>query len=125
MAELAGVEVRYPLLDERMVDFAAKLPPSYKVKGHKLRWFFKEALKDFLPHEILTKSKHGFGLPFGLWMQRHAPLHELAHQSLYLREDYLDRLIQAHDTGHATYYGVMIWVVMMLEQWMQRHDSTH
>jgi asparagine synthase (glutamine-hydrolysing) len=131
MTELAGVEVRYPLLDERMVNFAAMLPPSYKVKGYKLRWFFKEALKDFLPHEILTKSKHGFGLPFGLWMQRHAPLHELAHHSLqsfrdqgYLREDYLDRLIDAHRTGHATYYGVMIWVVMMLEQWMQRYDST-
>jgi asparagine synthase (glutamine-hydrolysing) len=128
MTELAGVEVRYPLLDERMVAFAAMLPPSYKVKGHKLRWFFKEALKDFLPHEILTKSKHGFGLPFGLWMQRHAPLHELAHESLrafrgrgYLREDYLDRLIDAHQTGHATYYGVMIWVIMMLEQWLAHH----
>lgn len=128
MTELAGVEVRYPLLDESMVAFAAKLPPSFKVKGYKLRWFFKEALKDFLPHEILTKSKHGFGLPFGLWMQRHAPLHELAHQSLqsfrgrgYLREDYLDRLIDAHRTGHATYYGVMIWVIMMLEQWLTLH----
>lgn len=132
MTEFAGVEVRYPLLDERMVSFAAMLPPSYKVKGYRLRWFFKEALKDFLPKEILTKSKHGFGLPFGLWMQRHAPLHELAHQSLqsfrgrgYLREAYLDRLIDAHRTGHATYYGVMIWVVMMLEQWMQHHYSTH
>lgn len=130
MTELAGMEVRYPLLDESMMAFAAKLPPSYKVKGYKLRWFFKEALKDFLPHEILAKSKHGFGLPFGLWMQRHAPLHELAHQSLqsfrgrsYLREDYIDRLIEAHETGHATYYGVMIWVVMMLEQWLQQHGS--
>jgi asparagine synthase (glutamine-hydrolysing) len=130
MCELAGVDVRYPLLDERMVAFAAMLPPDYKVKGYKLRWFFKEALKDFLPHEIIHKSKHGFGLPFGLWMQRHAPLHELAHQSLrsfrqrgYLREDYLDRLIDAHGTGHATYYGVMIWVVMMLEQWIAAHDA--
>ena len=130
MTELAGVEVRYPLLDERMVAFAAMLPPSYKVKGYKLRWFFKEALKDFLPHEILTKSKHGFGLPFGLWMQRHASLHELAHGSLrsfrsrgYLREDYLDRLIDAHQSGHATYYGVMIWVIMMLEQWLQHHAT--
>ena len=131
MTELAGVDVRYPLLDERMVAFAAMLPPDYKVKGYRLRWFFKEALKDFLPHEILTKSKHGFGLPFGLWMQRHAPLHELAHESLqsfrqrgYLREDYLDRLIAAHDTGHATYYGVMIWVVMMLEQWIASHGAS-
>ncbi len=129
MCEAAGVEVRYPLLDERMVAFAAKLPPSYKVRGYKLRWFFKEALKDFLPQEIIHKSKHGFGLPFGLWMQHHAPLHELAHASLnafrergYLREDYLDRLIDVHRSGHATYYGVMIWVVMMLEQWFQSHE---
>ena len=128
MCEIAGVEARYPLLDERMVAFAAKLPPSYKVRGYKLRWFFKEALKDFLPQTILTKSKQGFGLPFGLWMQTHPALFELAHDNLrafrtrgYVRDDYMDRLITAHQTEHASYYGVMIWVIMMLEQWLQFH----
>lgn len=133
MCELAGVEVRYPLLDERMVAFAAQLPPNYKVKGAKLRWFFKEALRDFLPPEIITKSKHGFGLPFGLWMQKHAPLHDLAHESLrtfrargIVRPEYLDDLGRLHQTKHANYYGVMIWAIMMLEQWLQHHsDSTH
>jgi len=129
MCELAGVEVRYPLLDERIVAFAAQLPANYKVKGPKLRWFFKEALSDFLPHEILHKSKHGFGLPFGLWMQHHAPLHALAHESLrafrarnIVRTEYLDELMRLHQAGHASYYGVMIWVVMMLEQWLQKHE---
>lgn len=128
MCEIAGIEARYPLLDERMVAFAAKLPPSYKVRGYKLRWFFKEALKDFLPRAILTKSKHGFGLPFGVWMQTHPALFELAHDNLrafrargYLHNAYMDRLIAAHQTEHAAYYGVMIWVIMMLEQWMQHH----
>lgn len=134
MCELAGVEVRYPLLDERTVAFAAQLPDNYKVRGPKLRWFFKEALRGFLPDEIINKSKHGFGLPFGLWMQRHAPLHELAHESLrafrvrgILRPEYLDELDRLHQAGHASYYGVMIWVVMMLEQWLQRHEveETH
>ncbi|MGA8148703.1 MAG: asparagine synthase C-terminal domain-containing protein [Gallionellaceae bacterium] len=130
MCELAGVEVRYPLLDERMVAFAAQLPPTYKVKGTKLRWFFKEALRDFLPDEIINKSKHGFGLPFGLWMQQHAPLHELAHESLrafrtrsIVRTTYLDELDRLHQTGNASYYGVMIWVIMMLEQWLQKHEE--
>lgn len=125
MCELAGVEVRYPLLDERMVDFAAQLPVDYKVRGQQLRWFFKAALRGFLPDEIINKSKHGFGLPFGLWMQRHAPLHDLATQSLrafrarnILRPEYLDELSHLHQTGHASYYGAMIWVVMMLEQWL-------
>jgi asparagine synthase (glutamine-hydrolysing) len=126
MCELAGVEVRYPLLDERLVAFAAQLPVNYKVNGPKLRWFFKEALRDFLPGAIINKSKHGFGLPFGVWMQRHAPLHDLANESLrafrarnILRPEYLDELSRLHQTGHASYYGAMIWVVMMLEQWLQ------
>lgn len=129
MAEAAGVEVRYPLLDERLVEFAALLPPSYKVRGNYLRWFFKQALKDFLPPEIISKSKHGFGLPFGLWMQKHQPLRDLAYDSLtafrqrgYIRPVYLDHLIQLHRTEHASYYGVMIWVIMMLEQWLRQHE---
>ena len=130
MCELAGVEVRYPLLDERMVAFAAMLPPHYKVKGLKLRWFFKEALRDFLPQEILTKSKHGFGLPFGVWMQQHPPLQQLAYDSLaafrrrgFVKPDYLDHLVAQHRSGHASYYGVMIWVLMMLELWLAARDA--
>ncbi|MHB1232224.1 MAG: asparagine synthetase B family protein [Burkholderiales bacterium] len=130
MCELAGVEVRYPLLDERMVAFAAMLPAHYKVKGLKLRWFFKEALRDFLPQEILTKSKHGFGLPFGVWMQRHPPLQQLAYDSLaafrrrgFVKPDYLDHLVAQHRSGHASYYGVMIWVLMMLELWLAARDA--
>lgn len=130
MCELAGVEVRYPLLDERMVAFAAMLPAHYKVKGLKLRWFFKEALRDFLPQEILTKSKHGFGLPFGVWMQGHPPLQQLAYDSLaafrrrgFVKPDYLDHLVAQHRSGHASYYGVMIWVLMMLELWLAARDA--
>jgi asparagine synthase (glutamine-hydrolysing) len=44
---------------------------DYKLKGLKLRWFFKEALRGFLPDEIITKKKQGFGLPFGVWAMRH------------------------------------------------------
>ena len=130
MCELAGVEVQYPLLDERMVMFAAQLPDDYKVKGPKLRWFFKEALRDFLPHAIIHKSKHGFGLPFGLWMQQHAPLQALAQESLHafrarnvMRPEFLDELTHLYRTQHANYYGVMIWVIMMLEQWLQAHEA--
>lgn len=126
MCELAGVEVRYPLLDEAMVEFSAEVPAALKIKGFKLRYFFKEALRDFLPQETITKSKHGFGLPFGLWMNEHAPLRDLACDSLasfkqrgYLKPAYLDHLLEQHRAGHASYYGVMIWVVMMLEQWLQ------
>jgi asparagine synthase (glutamine-hydrolysing) len=125
MCELAGVEVRYPLLDDALVAFSGELPPGLKVRGLKLRYFFKQALRDFLPPETIAKKKHGFGLPFGLWLREYPPLRALATESMtafgrrgILRQAYLDDLLRRHEGDHATYYGVMIWVIMMLEQWL-------
>ena len=122
MTEAAGVEVRYPLLDDRMVAFANGLPVDYKVRGARLRWFFKEALRDLLPEKIINKSKHGFGLPFGMWSTSHAPLAELVGDSLsdlgrrgWIKPAYLNEMLRKQREDHATYYGVMIWVTMMLE----------
>jgi asparagine synthase (glutamine-hydrolysing) len=130
-AELAGVEVRYPLLADELVEFSTRVPTALKVKGTKLRFFFKDALRDFLPREVLTKSKHGFGLPFGVWMHDYAPLQELAYGSLeqlkqreILRGEYIDRLIALHRDDHAAYYGEFIWVLMMLELWLASHSPT-
>jgi asparagine synthase (glutamine-hydrolysing) len=126
MTEAAGVEVRYPLLDDRMVAFANRLPVDYKVRGTRLRWFFKEALRDLLPEKIIDKSKHGFGLPFGMWSTSHAPLASLVGDRLsdlgrrgWVRPAYLSEMLRMQREEHAAYYGVMIWVTMMLEEWLQ------
>ena len=128
MTEAAGIEVRYPLLDDRLVAFATTLPVDYKVRGQQLRWFFKRALSDVLPEKIIHKSKHGFGLPFGVWCNDYAPLGALVTESLaafkkrgWMQPDYLDHMLAMQRGPHASYYGVMIWVVMMLEQWLQEH----
>ncbi|MGD8630218.1 MAG: asparagine synthase C-terminal domain-containing protein, partial [Gammaproteobacteria bacterium] len=130
MCEAAGIEVRYPLLDEALIDFSGQLPVHYKVRGQKLRWFFKEALRDFLPREIITKSKHGFGLPFGVWALSHAPLRELVDNALnrfedrgYLRPAYIQNIRRQHAEEHSTYYGKMIWVMLILEQWIEAHRT--
>jgi asparagine synthase (glutamine-hydrolysing) len=129
MTEAAGIEVRYPLLDDRMVAFANHLPVDYKVRGQKLRWFFKEALSDLLPEKIINKSKHGFGLPFGVWSTQYAPLGDLVGDSLsdfkqrgWIQPAYLDHMLAMLRGPHASYYGVMIWVTMMLEQWLQANE---
>jgi len=126
--ELAGVEVRFPLLNDAVVAFAARLPPGLKLKRTRLRYFFKEALRGFLPDEIITKSKHGFGLPFGPWLQTHAPLRQIALDSLadlkkrgIIRPPFIDELTSTHVESHAGYYGTMVWVLMMLEQWIKQH----
>jgi len=129
MTEAAGIEAHYPLLDDRMVAFANHLPVEYKVRGQKLRWFFKEALNDLLPEKIINKSKHGFGLPFGVWSNQYAPLGDLVGDSLtsfkqrgWIQPAYLDHMLAMQRGQHASYYGVMIWVVMMLEQWLQANE---
>jgi asparagine synthase (glutamine-hydrolysing) len=129
MTEAAGIEVRYPLLDDRMLAFANHLPVDYKVRGQKLRWFFKEALTDLLPEKIINKSKHGFGLPFGIWSNQYAPLGDLVGDSLsdfkqrgWIQPSYLDHMLAMQRGPHAGYYGVMIWVMMMLEQWLQANE---
>jgi len=127
--ELAGVEVRFPLLDDAVVSFSSALPPRLKLKGTTLRYFFKEALRDFLPGEIIAKTKHGFGLPFGPWLQTYRPLRQLALDSLadlkkrgIVRPEFVDELTSTHVESHASYYGTMVWVLMLLEQWLsQRH----
>lgn len=125
MTEAAGIEVRYPLLDDAMVEFSGEVPPDWKVKGQYLRWFFKTALKGYLPDEIINKSKHGFGLPFGLWAKEYAPLRERVQDRLeaFKRRDllnpaYIDAIRAEHQSGHATYFGKMIWNILALEEWL-------
>jgi asparagine synthase (glutamine-hydrolysing) len=128
MCELAGVDVRYPFLDDEFLKFSAELPVALKLRGFKLRYFFKQSLKDFLPREILTKRKHGFGLPFGVWMNNHAPLREMAYDNLaalvqrgIVKAEFIDNLKQLHKQ-YPSYYGVTIWVLMMLEQWIHNQE---
>jgi asparagine synthase (glutamine-hydrolysing) len=128
--ELAGVDVTFPFLNDDLIDFSARLAPELKLKGTKLRYFFKEALRGFLPDDIITKKKHGFGLPFGVWLQKDAGLQALAMDSLQdlrgrgiVNPAFIDTLLNQHLKEHAGYHGTMVWVLMMLEQWFKQHQQ--
>jgi asparagine synthase (glutamine-hydrolysing) len=123
---MAGIGVGFPMLDDTLLQFSLRLPPAYKLKGLQLRWFFKEALRGFLPDEILAKRKQGFGLPFGVWANSHAGLKGLATDSLHglaergiVRRSFIEALLRTHLPAHPGYYGEMVWILMMLEQWMR------
>ncbi|HEX2010714.1 MAG TPA: asparagine synthase C-terminal domain-containing protein, partial [Roseateles sp.] len=129
---LAGIAVGFPMLSQDLLDFSLSLPTAYKLRGLRLRWFFKEALRGFLPDEILSKKKQGFGLPFGVWLTRTPALMELARASLdslrgrgLVRADFLQALLQQHLPAHPGYYGEMVWILMMLEQWLQAHAPAY
>jgi asparagine synthase (glutamine-hydrolysing) len=128
--ELAGLEVAFPFLSDEMLAFSAQLSPEDKLKGTRLRYFFKRALRGHLPSSILRKKKHGFGLPFGHWLQSHAQLRALAFDSLsdlklrrIVRPEFIDTLMHQLVQEHPAYHGTMVWVLMMLEQWLRQRAS--
>lgn len=122
----AGIGVGFPMLDDHLLAFSLKLPSEYKLKGMQLRWFFKEALRGFLPDEIITKKKQGFGLPFGVWANNTRQLKALAKDSLeslaargVVRSDFVHALLTHRLPEHPGYFGEMVWILMMLEQWLR------
>jgi len=130
MCTLAGVKVSYPMLDPRLIDLSIRVPSRMKMEGTELRSFYKRAMRDFLPQEILNKTKHGFGLPFGVWLKTDARLADLIFSLLtdlksgrIVRTEFLDQLIREQRDGDASYFGYAIWDLAMLEAWLKAHTG--
>jgi asparagine synthase (glutamine-hydrolysing) len=126
----AAVQVAFPFLEHEVVEFAARLPARQKVSRLRLRYFFKKALGDFLPVEIIRKKKHGFGMPFGDWILVDKPLHDLAFDSMsalkrrgIVRAEFIDDLCNTRLRSHPNYYGGFMWILMILELWAEWHAS--
>lgn len=125
MCALADIDVAYPMLDDQLVNFSCTIPSKQKLNGKNLRDFYKKSLTGWLPDQTINKSKQGFGLPFGIWMQEHKPLQEMVYDNLlalkkreYFNPEFINQLIDLHRTGHAAYYGELIWILAVLELWM-------
>ncbi|MFZ1827960.1 MAG: asparagine synthase-related protein, partial [Candidatus Competibacteraceae bacterium] len=123
---LAGVEIAYPLLDDALVELSCRIPSAQKLQGTTLRWFYKEAVRDFLPEAIITKKKHGFGLPFGIWTRADPRLRAITEDALeslkprgWFQPTFLDQARQLHREAHAAYYGELVWILTVLEWWLR------
>jgi asparagine synthase (glutamine-hydrolysing) len=132
-AELAGIGVRFPLLDSSLVEFAGTLPVRDKVRGTEKRYLFKRAFASLLPAEILAKVKHGFGLPVGEWLKTHPGFRELLRDTLlssrcrergYFAPGALESLFRLHADDRTPYYGDVLWTLLMLELWHRRHGDS-
>ncbi len=128
-AELAGVRARFPLLDHRLVELTGRIPSSLKMHGTEKRYIFKQAMQGVLPSEVLSKKKHGFGVPLGLWLLEEpslrAKMNEVlndpqARQRGYIRRQFLDRLLSMQKREDAAFYGEAVWSVLALELWYRQ-----
>lgn len=129
-AELAGVRVRFPLLDQRLVEFSGRIPSWLKMRGWEKRYIFKQAMKGILPRRVLYKKKHGFGVPLGKWLLHNRRLNSLVvdvlsdprtRQRGYFCPAFLDRLMELRRGQHAAYYGEVTWYLLVLELWHRQH----
>ena len=99
-----SLEVRCPLLDHHVVEFAAKIPWSYKVKGGETKWILKKAFAKVLPPEIVNRNKQGFAIPLDRWFR--TALKGYAYETLlsgngcgvkrYFATDFVERLLSSH-----------------------------
>lgn len=127
---LAGLDVTYPMLDDEVVALSCRIPSATKLPRGKLRHFYKQAFRGFLPDAVIDKRKHGFGLPFGMWLRDDRRLHELAQDMLrkvrehgWIRGEFIDDLMQVHLRDHPAYYGEFVWVLMALGIWLDHNGA--
>jgi len=123
----AGVNVRYPMLDRGVVELAGRIPVGWLLEKGKLRTLYKKAMADFLPQEVLTKSKHGFGLPFAAWLRTEAQLRDLVIATLvsdtsslteWVQPRFLRRLYEAHQAETDPYFADLLWPFLALMVWV-------
>lgn len=128
--ELAGIRVAYPMLDEDLVTLAAGIPSETLLPEGRLRGFYKDAMSEFLPAEILNKQKHGFGMPFAEWTRAPGDLRDMAEHAVmaFAKRDILadgllgeirDDLTGVRDSR----FGGLVWDIMMLEFWLSHHGD--
>ena len=126
MSMAVSLEAREPLLDHRLLEFAARVPTSLKLKDGRGKYLLRKALERKVPREILDRGKHGFEAPIGEWLRGPlAPMAEslLADGRLRDRGVFEDRevarLWTEHRDGRADHRH-RLWQLMMLELWFRQ-----
>ncbi len=123
MSMAASIESRVPFLDHHLVEFAAALPPRFKLRGFTTKWILREAVRPLLPPEILSRPKMGFPVPFDHWLRgawsdvaRDVLLDSRSRQRGIIDPAAVDGLITGHASG-ASQGGDAIWSLLNLELW--------
>ena len=121
-----SLEAREPLLDHRLIEFAATLPENLRLRRGEGKWLLKKTMQRYLPDEILYRPKQGFVTPISQWFR--GPLAESARaigsSAALTRIGWFDSkrlsaLAEAHIAGHSD-HGRMLWQLLMLDKAISR-----
>jgi asparagine synthase (glutamine-hydrolysing) len=115
-----SLEVRAPLLDHKLMERAATIPSSLKLRGRAGKYIFKKAVANQVPAEVLDRRKQGFAVPLNRWFRNE--LRALTHETLFGLDDgildrsFLMKIWEQHQNG--TYdRSSHLWAVLMYRKW--------
>jgi len=127
MSMANSLEVRSPLLDHRLIEFAATIPSKLKLHGSQKKYILKKSFSKILPKEILIRKKHGFESPINKWFR--AEVKEMAADSFFKNEklqEYFEvqavkKLWDQHQAG--ANHGTLLWTIFMFALWLNSDDK--
>ncbi len=125
MSMAVSLEARVPLLDHKLVEFAAALPQDLKLKKFTRKYLLKKVGKAWLPSEILNRKKQGFPMPTSSWLRKEARpfMRDVLSASALKRRGlfhppFVEKLMSEHERGFAD-HGPLLWGLMNVELWQR------
>lgn len=121
-----SLEARVPLLDHKLVDFAASLPTNMKLRGRERKYLLKRAASRLIPESIINRPKQGFPIPIEKWLRKEArPLmrdllsvQAIGQRGLFNQSE-VNRMMDQHERGTRD-FSTELWGLMSFEMWMQK-----
>ncbi len=123
-----SLETRVPLIDHRVVEFATGLPPHMLIRGQRGKWLLRQVLHRYVPEELVTRPKTGFGVPLDSWLR--GPLRDWAEGLLsrsrleeegFFAPAPVRRAWKEHLSGRRNHQH-KLWAVLMFQAW---HADEH
>ena len=123
-----SLEVREPLMDHKLIEWTASLPPELKLHGTEGKYLLKKSMESYLPDDVLYRKKMGFAVPLSAWLR--GPLRERTRASLLgphmvnsgmFDMEFLREMIDQHQNGLRD-YSTPIWTLIMFEAFLRQAD---
>ena len=125
-----SLEVREPLMDHKLIEWTASLPPELKLHGNEGKYIFKKSMEAYLPDEVLYRPKMGFAVPLASWLR--GPLRDQARASIlgtHMADSglfdmkFLREMIDQHQSGLRD-YSTPLWTLLMFEAFLRNNEKS-
>ena len=126
MTMAASLEARSPLLDHKLIEFAARIPADLKLKNLETKYIFKQAVRGIVPNEILDRPKQGFGVPVDVWINqklrpriRETLLESKTTERGFFDKKYVELLLNEHFKERRD-HAWRLWALFVFELWQRQ-----